>query len=148
MNEIKYVHDYYTSWAQGTYLYTKWAADHGISYPELMVFYALYTRESLTQRDISDCYGVPKQTVNNVIRSLKAEDYIRLEASDRDKREKLVALTEKGRAYSGQKLASLLEIEARVCKMIGREKLSQMIETAEMFNVLLETEMDKERKKS
>lgn len=144
MNGKKCVHDYYSSWAQGNSLYMKWAAVHEIGYPELMVLYALHMKGSVTQMKICDSYGFPKQTVNSVIRSFKAQGYIALTVNPSDKREKLVTLTDGGKAHSEKALGPLLEVEERVCKRIGERKLCQMIETMELFNLLFRKEMERE----
>ena len=73
MNERKYASDIYSSWAQGTYLYVKWAERHQINYYEMLVMYVLDTNGNLTQKAIGDYLGLPKQTINNVIRKWKAE---------------------------------------------------------------------------
>lgn len=30
--------DIFSAWAQGTYLYVKWAANHGVNYYEMLIF--------------------------------------------------------------------------------------------------------------
>ena len=135
----------YSTWAQGTYLYVKWAANRGINYYELLVLYALDNYESMTQKAIGDYFGLPKQTVHNVIRSLKEEKYIILKSGRADKREKCVSLTESGKLYADKILAPLYSLEERVCKNIGEQRLIRMIETSELFNTLFESEMEKGR---
>lgn len=69
MIDKNFVSDFYSSWTRGTALYVKWAASHGINYPELTVFYALVTKGPATQKNISENYGLPKQTVNRLLRT-------------------------------------------------------------------------------
>lgn len=142
MNQRKFACDFYSVWAQGTALYVKWSADHGISYPELSVLYALLEKGPVTQKTISALYGLPKQTVNNCIRNLEKEKYIHLEASQHDKREKLVVLTEEGDKYAKDILTPLFKIEEYVCRNINPEKFLQAIETRKLFNTLFEKEME------
>lgn len=98
----------------------------------------------MTQKAISDYYGLPKQTIHNVIRNLQEEKDIVLMASEKDKREKSVTLTAAGKMHSEKMLAPLYHIEERVCRKIGREKLAQMIETSDLFHILFEKEMERE----
>ena len=145
MNERKYASDIYSSWAQGTYLYVKWAERHQINYYEMLVMYVLDTKGNLTQKAIGDYLGLPKQTINNVIRKWKAEGYAILKISEKDKREKQVELTEKGKYLAQKLLVPLYRAEEQVCKNIEEKMLVQMIETADLFNLLFRREMEKER---
>lgn len=139
-----FVHDFYSSWTRGTALYVKWAANHGISYTELSVLYALVTEGTTTQKNISEHYGLPKQTLNHYIRHLKSEDYLRLETNKQDKREKSIFLTDKGERFAKELLTPLFEIEAYICRNISPDKFNQAIETRELFNALFEKAMRRE----
>lgn len=144
MTDKNFVNDFYSSWTRGTALYVKWAANHGISYAELSVLYALVTKGSDTQKNISENYGLPKQTVNHCIRNFENESYLRLETSKQDKREKSIFLTEKGESFARNILTPLFEIEAYICRNISADKFMQAIETRELFNTLFEKAMKKE----
>lgn len=144
MADKNFVHDFYSSWTRGTALYGKWAADNGISYTELSVLYALITKGSATQKNISELYGLPKQTVNHYVRHLQSENYLRLETSKHDKREKSIFLTEKGESFAQTILTPLFEIESYICRNISSDKFIQAIETRELFNTLFEKAMKKE----
>lgn len=135
----------YSSWAQGTFLYGKWAAAQGINYYEMLIFYALSAKGELTQKAIGDYCGLPKQTVHNVIRSLEKKGYIFLRPEQKDRREKRVVPTEKGAEYARLLLAPLYRAEEQVCGKIGRERLRQMIDTSELFNLLFERELERNR---
>lgn len=144
MIDKNFVSDFYSSWTRGTALYVKWAASHGINYPELTVFYALVTKGPATQKNISENYGLPKQTVNRCIRDLEKKEYVRLETGKHDKREKSVILTKEGECYAGNILAPLFEIESYISRNISPNKFIQAIETRELFNTLFEKAMKKE----
>lgn len=144
MHERSLVGDFYSSWTRGTALYVQWAADHGLSYPELSVLYALATKKPTTQKAISEHYGLPKQTVNHCIREFQSKKYIKLESGQKDKREKSVLLTEDGERFAQNILKPLFEIEAYICRNISPDKFVQAIETRELFNTLFEKAMKKE----
>ena len=65
--ENELLRNFYSSWAQSIFLYTRWADQHNISYSVLMTLYALYSGGSLTQKNISEYYGLPKQTVHSCV---------------------------------------------------------------------------------
>lgn len=136
--------DFYYSWMRGTALYVKWAGEHGISYIELTVLYALMTNGPATQKNISEYYGLTKQTVNHCIRHMEGKGYIRLEKSREDGREKKVLLTDAGEEFARNMLAPLFHIEDYICRNISSDKLTQAIETRELFNTLFEKAMEKE----
>lgn len=130
-----------SAWSKSTALYTKTAAVLGIGYPELMVLYALEMEGDLTQKQISENYGMQKQTVHTVVRSLDQRGYVQFTPGKADKREKIVSLTDSGRAYAAPLLQPLLNAEDKIYRIIGEERLRTMAETLELFNLLFEREL-------
>ena len=137
---------FWEAWGQANALYTFWAVSNNINYYMLFVLYALNGEKVMTQKKICDCTGLTKQTVNGVIRSLKREGYIVLSAGYKDRREKQVALTKKGIAYSEELLAPLFELECNVFDIMGSSRVKQMIEDITLFNTIFEKEMEKKLK--
>lgn len=130
------------AWAKSNSLYTKAASVLGIGYPEMMVLYALESLGALTQKEISEYFGMQKQTVHTVVSALNKQGYLTLEASREDKREKKIILTESGEKYAKKIIAPLRTAEDKVYKAIGREKIQDMCETMELFNLLFEKELN------
>ena len=147
MNNRKYIVDFYSVWAQGTALYVKWASENNISYTELSVLYALITKGITTQKEISEYYGLPKQTVNTVIKGLSERNYIELAVKKEDRREKKILFTEEGYKYANEKLESLFEIEKYISEIISNEQFIQAIETRKLFNILFEKKLKEEKNK-
>lgn len=130
-----------SAWTKTNAIYAQAAAALGVSYPELMVLYALVTMDELKQKQIADSFGLQKQTVNTVIKALNQRELVRLIASEKDKREKIVILTASGKEYAQGIITPLLQAEEKVYKHIGEDKLRVMYETEELFNLLLEKEV-------
>lgn len=130
------------AWAKSNSLYTRAASVLGIGYPEMMVLYALESLGALTQKEISEYFGMQKQTVHTVVSALNKQGYLTLEASREDKREKRIILTESGEKYARRIIAPLRIAEDKVYKAIGREKVQAMCETMELFNLLFEKELN------
>lgn len=128
-------------WGQAGSLYDFWAASKNINYYLLFVLYALDGQEIMTQKKICTFTGLTKQTVNNVIRSLKKEGYVILSPGSGDKREKQVSLTEKGESYSRKLLDPLQELEHRVLQIMGNDRVQQMVDSIALYNTILEKEM-------
>lgn len=135
-------------WGQSDALYEQWANAHGLNSTQLFVFYALDQREGITQKMLAEYTGIPKQTINNAIRTLKAESYLTLAAECNDRREKQVFLTEKGHAYSKELLIPLHELEERVFALMGAERVQQLIDSAMLFNTIFEKEMNRRKKEN
>lgn len=131
-----------SAWTKSNAIYAKAALTLGIGYPELMVLYALETMGELKQKQIAENYGLQKQTVNTVIKTLAQRELVRLVPSETDKREKIVLLTHSGKAYAQKLISPLRQIEEKVYKNIGAERLQAMYETEELFNLLLEKELN------
>ena len=129
------------AWAKSTALYTKAASVLGVGYPEMMVLYALETMGKLTQKQIAVNFGMQKQTVHTVVSALQKKGYLLLEASEEDKREKRIVLTESGQEYAHRTIAPLQKAEDKIYRTIGNERLRAMCETLDLFNLLFEREL-------
>lgn len=129
------------AWAESTALYTKAASVLGIGYPEMMVLYALESMGELTQKQIAENFGMQKQTVHTVVSALQKKGYLLLEASEGDKREKRIVLTESGQVYAHRMIAPLRKAEEKVYRTIGNERPQAMCEILDLFNLLFEREL-------
>lgn len=89
------------AWGQTNALYTAWCAAAGQNQYRVIVLYAIEAHAPITQKDIADYTGLSKQTVNTVMRALKAEGLVSLQAGESDRREKKVCLTPEGALCSG-----------------------------------------------
>ena len=126
--------DFYFLWSQTNIIYSRWAEHLGVPYDTLITLYGLDIHGCMTQKSICDFYGFPKQTVNGIIRRLKNEGYISLETNPADRREKLVSLTGFGSAYVKELLMPLYQAEQHAFSEVGRQKISQMLKTIDLFN--------------
>lgn len=82
-----------------------------------------------------------KQTVHTVVSALQKKGYLLLEASEGDKREKRIVLTESGQVYAHRMIAPLRKAEEKVYRTIGNERLQAMCEILDLFNLLFEREL-------
>lgn len=135
---------FWEAWGQANALYSRWADAWGVNYYLLFVLYALDGQVSMTQKKICACTGLTKQTVNSVIRTLKNEGRVTLAPGSGDRREKQVALTEQGAAYSRELLAPLRRLENSVFQIMGSDRVEQMTGDITLFNTVFEKEMEKQ----
>ena len=117
--------------------YAAWAKAHEINYHELLVLYSIRDMEVATQKKVCDSYFLPKQTVNNVVVSMKKRGYVELEAREGLGKEKAIALTEEGQQYFDRIMEQLDECELQSVHELGVEQLKNMIRIADEYGEIL-----------
>lgn len=123
-------------------LYTKLAQKQGISYGVVQVLYILKLNGAVTQKQMSEICEIPKQTVNSVIKQLKADNYITLISSSEDKREKKVRLTESGEDYTLEVLNPYFKLNEKVCERFGIDLIQRLGKELNSLGNTLEMEME------
>ena len=115
-------------------LYNEYAKSHGMLMNTLLVVNALfYAKDGLTQRDICDRTFQSKQTVNLIIRNLLNEAYVTVEERKENKREKLVRMTDAGRAYCEKVVRHVTWAEDTAMSMFPPEEQKQLIDLSRTF---------------
>lgn len=126
--------------------YAAWCSANGLNYYVMLVFYSLSYDKLRTQKEICDAYRIPKQSLNNVITTLRKEGYLELVPDEKNRREKILTLTEKGQAYAEEKMSSLKEMEEESIRLMGEEDMKTMIRLSARYSEILEDLMEQERK--
>ncbi len=106
--------------------YSEWSTRHGISYNEMLVLYTIRESGCCTQKQICDSYLLPKQTIHNVIASLRGEGILEMDKTRERGREKTFVLSDKGKSYAAPFLKSLDEVESRALETLGEGKLASL----------------------
>ena len=130
------------AWGRTNALYTAWCAAAGQKQYRVIVLYAIDAHAPITQKHIADYTGLSKQTVSTVMRALKEEGFVSLQAGKSDRREKKVYLTQKGRLYAAEVLSPLHTLEQRVFDIMGADRMKQMTDAITLFNLVFEKEME------
>ena len=107
-------------------LYSKLAQKQGTTYSFVQIYYILKFNRASTQKEISDIWQVPKQTVNNVIKKLIADKHISLKVNKEDKREKNIVLTPLGEKYTDGLLKPFFELNETVGKRLGMDFIKKL----------------------
>jgi len=123
-------------------LYAKWAEKQGYPYGVVQLFYILKLNEAVTQKRVSEICNIPKQTVNMVIKQLKADKHITLVTSTEDKREKIIKLTPQGEAFSQKLLMPFFELNKLVGKKVGIDLLNNLAKGLTALGDAMEMEME------
>ncbi len=115
-------------------LYNEYAKCHGMLMNTLLVVNVLfYAKDGLTQRDICRQTFQSKQTVNLIIQNLLGEEYVTVEERKENKREKLVQMTDTGRAYCEKVVRHITWAEDTAMSMFSPEEQKQLIDLSRTF---------------
>lgn len=95
------------------------------SYRTVLMF--LLRHPGSNQRNIAEFAGVTTSAVNQAVKSLLEEDYLRKEVDASDKRNSKLYLTEKGDSIAQRLFAKLHASDDAITAMIGAEKEAELI---------------------
>ena len=119
-------------------LYDEYAKRHGMLMKTLLVVNVLYYDDfygkgGVTQTEICGRTFQSKQTVNLIIRNLLNEAYVTVEERKENKREKLVRITEAGKAYCEKVVRHITWAEDTAMSMFTQEEQKQLIDLSRTF---------------
>lgn len=115
-------------------LYDEYAKRNGMLMKTLLVVNILfYAKEGLTQKEICGRTFQSKQTVNLIIQNLLKEAYVTVEERKENKREKLVRMTDAGRAYCEKVVRHITWAEDTAMSMFTPEEQRQLIDLSRTF---------------
>lgn len=131
-------------------LYDEYAKRNGMMMKTLLVvnvlFYAaFYNKGGMTQKEICQRTFQSKQTVNLIIRNLLAEKYVTLTGVPENKRNKLVRMTDAGRAYCEKVVRHITWAEDTAMSMFSPEEQKQLIDLSRTFTENLTRLVNQER---
>lgn len=121
------LHRYYALWRESNAMYEEWAKAQGLSLNGLLILYSVCEDgPSCTQKQISQKWCIPKQTVHAVLKEFEAKGYMKLIPAVSDRRNKEIQLTSRGRAFGKQILSKLHAMEAYAMEQMGLETMKEM----------------------
>ncbi len=129
-------------------VYRDWCRLRGIPYHEMLVFYTIREKGSCTQKEICDSYALPKQTVHNIVRSLRAKGLLTMREGRGNRRERILLFTEEGKRRSASLLDPLLEQECCAVNAAGPENVESAIHLLRSFTEKLRLSMIPEQEGS
>lgn len=120
------VNKYFELIAMTTASYSEFAKKNNINYPILAIYESLYNKNEATASEISNSWGIPKQTLHSSIKELLKKELIIIEENPNDKRSKLLVLTEKGKREVTPIVEKLNKSEGRALKVLTNEESEQL----------------------
>lgn len=136
-NTLKQLQRYYTLWKDCTAVYEEQAKTQGLSSNGVLVLYSFYCDEEFcTQKSISQKWCIPKQTVNTILKDFQKKGYVEMATMQKDKRNKLLKLTDSGKKLADEVIGKLHLKETCVMETMGLENMICLNDNLEQFIAL------------
>ncbi len=126
-------------------LYHLYAKRHGISDAHLWLLYSLYEKQEHTQREISTLWHYPPQTVNSALKSLEKRGLIALKPLPGNRKNKLVGLTQEGKAVAEQIIGPLIAAEQKAFCGLKKEEREELLSLTSRYAELLQAAIEEKR---
>ncbi len=134
---------YYSLWKACNAMYEEWARTQGLSDNGVLVLYSFCeSDEPCTQKSISQKWCIPKQTVNTILKDFMKKGYVEMVSAPEDRRNKLLSLTESGKAFAHSVIDKLHRKEIYVLQKMGLENIVSMNDNTELFIKLFREETE------
>lgn len=104
-----------------------WIKQQGLSYNTFAIFYTLVQKNTCTQKQIADEWFLPKQTVFSICKTLVHDGLLVMHESPKDKRERLLSLTEKGKAYAVPLVKQANEFADKIFEIYGEHRIQALL---------------------
>ncbi len=124
-------------------IYHQYAKKHGVSDTALWLIYSLYEADAAyTQRELCSAWHYPPQTINSALKSLEKQGFIALNPIPGNQKNKLVALTEKGKAIAQKVISPLIHAEQRAFRGLEEEERAALVSLTRKYVELLQDEVN------
>ena len=115
-------------------LYDEYAKRNGMMMKTLLVVNVLfYAKDGMIQKEICQRTFQSKQTVNLIIKNLLAGHYVTVTEVPENKRNKIVQMTDAGRAYCEKVVRHITWAEDTAMSMFTPEEQKQLIDLSRTF---------------
>lgn len=104
-----------------------WIKQQGLSYNTFAIFYTLAKKTTCTQKQIADEWFLPKQTVFSICKTLVCDGLLVMQDNPKDKRERLLSLTEKGKAYAIPLVKQADEFADKIFEIYGEQRIQTLL---------------------
>jgi len=121
-------------WRDVSVAYGAFAKKIGVDTSELYVVDALWDEpEGLSQRSICEACDMGKQTISAICKRLAARDVVVANASQADKRERIMALTDEGREQWRLPIERMRELEMKAAAAISPEEAVLFVKVIKQY---------------
>lgn len=121
------------TWHRIDSLFTLYAKSQGLNFTTMLVLELLCDSDVIyTQKDICEKLEMPKQFINSIITSFWEQGLVELKEA-KDRRNKNIFLTKKGKEYAGENLRSLRDAENRAWECFTNEEVIAFVNAMEKY---------------
>ena len=117
---------------------------YGLNDLETIILIHIGLMKNPSQKDISEKLGAPKQTINNIIKSLEEDGQVELIQDENDKRIRILSLTKKGEKNRDDRLKPITESNKRIYEKLGEQKAREIRDNLKLLNATIREEFEKE----
>ena len=115
-------------------LYDEYAKRHGMMMKTLLVVNVLfYAQDGMTPTEICRRTFQSKQTVSLIVKNLLAQNYVAVAESPENRRNKIVRMTEAGRAWCGKVVRHITQAEDTAMSMFTPEEQRMLVGLSRTF---------------
>lgn len=123
-------------------IYYEIARGCGLSETAYWILYALeVSGGSATQARIAEEFSYSRQTVNSALKTLEARGLAELSFAEGRRREKLVRLTEAGRAFSDERIVPAIRAEERAFASLSPGERAEFLRLAAAYTAAIDREL-------
>ena len=131
-------------WRDVSVAYSTFAKNMGVDTSELYVVDALWDeREGLSQRSICEVCDMGKQTISAICKRLAARDVVVARASQADKRERIMSLTDEGREQWRLPVERMRELEAKAAAAISADEAALFVKVVKLYAKTFQEEVQR-----
>ena len=131
-------------WRDVSVAYSTFAKNMGVDTSELYVVDALWDeREGLSQRSICEVCDMGKQTISAICKRLAARDVVVARASQADKRERIMSLTDVGREQWRLPVERMRELEAKAAAAISADEAALFVKVVKLYAKTFQEEVQR-----
>lgn len=109
------------------------------SYRPILMF--LHRNPGASQKSVAEFAGVTTSAVNQVVKGMGEEGYLRKEVDPSDKRNSKLFLTESGEAVASRLRDKLEEADGKITAFLGEETENLLIERLDAVSELIRKEL-------
>jgi DNA-binding MarR family transcriptional regulator len=131
-NNIEVLLRFKESWRRVDKMYDTYAKAVGLNFTEILILEILCEPGSHTQKALCTKLGLPKQFINTIINSFR-EDSLVVLTEAKDRRNKEICLTEKGKLFTEKVLIPLQKMEESALENFTADELSYCTALSEKY---------------
>lgn len=131
-------------WRDVSVAYSTFAKNMGVDTSELYVVDALWDEpDGLSQRAICELCDMGKQTISAICKRLAARDVVVAHASQADKRERIMSLTDEGREQWHLPVERMRELEVKAAAAIGADEAALFVKVVKLYAKTFQEEVQR-----